>query len=167
MWGADSRYNEYNTFNGQGSFGFNGEWSGYDQADYLTGQFSSFVQGNGEIEFKRLHYFGFYWGDTFRVTPRLTLSFGLRYEPYLPITDLNNRVVQFQPQAYQAGTVSQVFVNSPPGLLYPGDKTPSGSTVPTGATASELRHFAPRFGFAYDLFGDGRTSLRGGYGIYY
>jgi hypothetical protein len=170
VWGAnveDSRYNEYNTFNGQGSFGFNGEWSGYDQADYLTGQFSSFVQGNGEIEFKRLHYFGFYWGDTFRVTPRLTLSFGLRYEPYLPITDLNNRVVQFQSQAYQAGTVSQVFVNSPPGLLYPGDKTPSGSTVPTGATSSQLKHFAPRFGFAYDVFGDGRTSLRGGYGIYY
>lgn len=52
--------------------------AGYDQADYLLGQFSSFTQVNGEIEFKRLHYFGFYWGDTFRMTPRLSLSFDRR-----------------------------------------------------------------------------------------
>jgi hypothetical protein len=170
VWGADledSRYNEYNTFNGQGVFGFNGEWSGYDQADFLLGEFSSFTQGNGEIEFKRLHYFGFYAGDTFRLTPRLSLSFGLRWEPYLPITDLNNRIDEFQQAAYQAGTVSQVYVNAPPGMLFPGDKTPSGTTVPAGVIASQIGHFAPRFGFAYDLFGNGKTSVRGGYGIYY
>ncbi|HEY3837809.1 MAG TPA: carboxypeptidase regulatory-like domain-containing protein, partial [Bryobacteraceae bacterium] len=153
VWGADletSRYNEYNTFDGEGVFSFNGEWTGFDQADFLTGQFSNFTQGNGEIEFKRLHYFGFYWGDTYRVTSRLTLSFGARWEPYLPITDLNNRVVQFSPQAYAAGTTSQVFVNSPPGLLYPGDRSPSGSTVPSSVVSSQYGHITPRFGLAYD-----------------
>ena len=170
VWGADletSRYNEYNTFNGQGSFGFNGQWTGFDQADFLIGQFSSFVQGNGEIEFKRLHYFGFYWGDTFRITPRLTLSFGARWEPYFPLTDLNNRIVEFQQQTYLAGIGSQVYVNSPPGLLYPGDKTPSGSTVPLGVIPTQYGHVTPRFGIAWDVFGDGKTSLRSGYGIYY
>lgn len=170
VWGANietSRYNEYNTFDGEGVFAFNGEWSGYDQADYLLGQFSSFTQGNGEIEFKRLHYFGFYWGDTFRATPRLSLSFGVRWEPYFPITDLNNRIDGFSQAAYLAGTVSQVYLNAPAGMLFPGDKTPSGSTIPAGVVPHQLDHFAPRLGIAYDLLGDGKTILRTGYGIYY
>ena len=169
VWGLnieDSRYNEWNTYDDPG-FGFNGEWTGFDEADYIIGQFNSFTQGNGELEAKRLHYFGFYAGDTFRLTPRLTLNFGARWEPEFPITDVNNRITMYNQAAYNAGTVSTVFVNSPPGLLYVGDKGPSGNTLPAGVIPNNYRHFGPRFGFAYDLFGDGRTSIRGAYGLYY
>ncbi len=169
IWGTDlmwSRYNEYNVFNGSGVYRFDGRVSGFDQADYILGALSLFRQSNGEIEFRRHHYQGFYGGDTFRVTPRLTLNFGLRWEPYTPITDLKDRSMQFRPEEYAKGTTSPHFVNAPPGLFFPGDKL-SNFTVPKAGTASDLNNLGPRFGFAWDVKGDGKMSVRGGYAIFY
>ena len=161
-----SRYNEYNFYLGAGSYGFNGRWSGFDQADYVLGLLSSFQQSNGEIEFRRYHYQGFYFADTFRVARRLTLNYGLRWEPYTPLTDLNDRVVQFRPEEYARGTRSQRYVNAPPGLLYPGDVV-NGHKIPKGGVDASKKQFAPRVGLAYDLTGDGRMSVRAGYGLFY
>ncbi len=169
LWGAElmtSRYNEYNVFNGSGLYRFNGRFSGFDQADYLLGALSQFRQSNGEIEFRRHHYQGFYGGDTFRLSSRLTLNFGLRWEPYTPITDLKDRSMQFRPEEYAKGTTSPHFVNAPPGLFFPGDNV-SGFTVPKAGTGSDLNNLGPRFGFAWDVKGDGSTSIRGGYAIFY
>jgi hypothetical protein len=168
-WGAEiatSRYNEYNMFNGAGSFGFDGRASGFDQSDFLLGYVSTFTQSNGEIEFRRYHYQGFYAGDTFRLSRRLSLNFGLRWEPFTPITDLNDREVQFREDEYLKGVRSPRFVNAPAGLFYPGDSL-DGFTIPKAGAAGSWKYFAPRFGFAWDATGDNKTSLRGGYGIYY
>ncbi len=169
VFGGDaltSRYNEYNFYHGSGAFGFNGKFSGFDQADYLLGLMSSFDQSNGEIEFRRYHYAALYAGDSFRLTRKLTLNFGLRWEPYLPITDVNDRNVQFRQEAYLAGFTSSRYKNAPPGLLYPGD-TFNGDTISKGGTRGQTWLFAPRFGFAYDPSGEGKMSIRGGYGLFY
>ncbi len=133
-----SRYNEYNFFLGSGSYSFNGRYSGFDQADYILGLLSSFSQSNGEIEFRRYHYQGFYFSDSFRISRRLMLNYGLRWEPYTPMTDLNDRQVQFRQDEYQKGTRSTRYVNAPRGLYYPGDVV-SGFTIPKAGVTSLLK----------------------------
>jgi hypothetical protein len=170
VWGAElmtSRYNEYNFFHGSGAIGFNGRFTGFDQADYMLGLMSSFDQSNGEIEFRRYHYRSLFAGDSYRISRKLTLNYAVRWEPYTPITDLNDRNVQFSPQAYAAGIRSQRYPNAPIGLLYPGDKGSNGYVTPKSATSSSWLLFAPRFGFAFDPKGDGKMSIRGGYGIFF
>ena len=81
----------------------------------------AFRQGAGEFKNNRNIFAGVYAQDNIRVTRRLTVNLGLRYEPALPWRELKGRVQQFRIDGLLAGTRSTVFPNAPPGAYFPGD----------------------------------------------
>ncbi len=150
-----------NLFRQPGMFSFTGDITGYALADFLLGKVRRLQQGFGEFYDGRNTMLGFYIHDNLRMSGRLTLSLGLRYEPTLPWRELRNRKMQFRPDAFAKGLKSRVYVNAPPGLFFPGD-----ADMPEHGTTRDLNNLSPRVGFAYDLSGNARTSLRGGMGIF-
>jgi hypothetical protein len=175
-WGGQfawSQYNEDTVFHSSGAWQFDGHVTGsgnklgFDRADFLLGRFSSFTQNNGEIENRRQFTKGLFFGDVWRVTRRFTVNYGLRWEPFDFISDTKNRNQTFDLGNYQKGIRSKVFLSAPAGLLYAGDDNPKGGKMPESVAARDYKNFAPRLGFAWDPFGDGKTAFRSGYGIYY
>jgi hypothetical protein len=152
-----------NFFRQPGLFTFDGSNSGNSMADFLLGWTRQFQQGFGEFKDNRNTFPGIYVQDDWHATRRLTLNLGLRWEALLPWKEGQNRIEQFRPEAALQGIHSTVFTNAPAGLFFVGDP---GVEAHTG-TSGSYNLFAPRIGFAYDLFGDGRTSIRGGAGIFY
>ncbi len=148
-----------NTFQMAGNFTFNGQLSGNGLADFMLGQASSFTQGGGEFKNLKGTKWGFFVQDDWRVNQRLTLNLGVRWDPYIPYYDRDGRVVCFQPNNTAK---SQRYPNAPFGFFYGGDPG-----CPVAGVNPNWWNVEPRIGFAYRLTQDGKTSLRGGAGIYY
>jgi hypothetical protein len=126
-------------------------------ASFLSGTPVFFLHGGDPDRHMRGKALNFYGQDTDRVTSRLTLNLGLRYELPFPNTELHNQQNLFVP-----GARSKVFPNAPPGLLYPGDPGVPAGLIPTEKTA-----FAPRIGLAIDPTGGGKWLISATYGIFY
>jgi hypothetical protein len=181
----------------QGGFGFSatppaGEPSStppeYQEfASFLTGNAAYFTQTS--LDFRAViqqQQLELYAQDQFRLRPNLTLVYGIRYSLFRPFTDAHDHLTTFDPALYnpanapqidpctgnfgqQVGTCTNPDVlpstpyNPLNGIIIAGQNSPYGKAV----TRSNNLDFAPRFGIAWDPFGDGRSSFRAGYGIYF
>jgi hypothetical protein len=134
-----------------------GSFSQNDRADFLMGLPDEYLQFGKAPSNIRTHNVSGFFQDEWKVRPNLTLSLGIRYEYSSPKLDLQGRSFSLD-----YGVQSTVFPGAPKGLLFPGDpQAPLGSNFP------DRNDWAPRFGFAYAPGKGGKTSIRGGVGMFY
>lgn len=127
-------------------------------ASFLLGLPVVFFQGGGDLNRGLRNIdFAVYGQDEWRVSPRLTFNYGLRWEVGTPFVDIRDRMNSWSP-----GRQSTVFPNAPAGLLFPGDPG-----VPRGIAPVYRKGLMPRVGLAWDPTGSARTSIRAAYGIFY
>jgi hypothetical protein len=154
---------QFNTafdFIGSGEFTFvgqGGNGSGNDFADFLLGLPIQFQQGPNAPTNARTKLYSGFAQDEWRARKNLVLTLGVRYEYSTPKLDTAGRTFNVIP-----GLHSTVFPNAPSGLVFPGDKG-----APRGVNFPDRNNWAPRIGFAWDPKGDSKTSIRGGFGIFY
>ncbi len=188
-----NRYNKTeNAASQQGSFGFTnaGAPTGTNAflqswANFLLGNVSSFSMPSTDITPYMIAWqHEAFAQDDFKVTPRLTVFYGVRWSFFGQPTDRNGELSNFDPGLYSRANapavnpangnfvtavptsqanLTQLALNSGLGVIVAGKNSPFGDKI-----ANDSYHnFAPRIGLAWDPFGGGKTAIRAGYGIYY
>lgn len=180
----------------EGNFGFNGYYTNYDFSDFLLGLAQNYNES-------AVHQAGtwnaispaIYFGDNWRVSPRLTVNLGLRWDGVPHTYEAHNRSSDFYPNLYNPANAAKFdsagnlcSSASDPGCtaITPGLGPGSGSIlssyqfylngigiggvtpgVPRGLAKNQWNGWGPRLGFSYDVTGQGKTVVRGGFGIMY
>jgi hypothetical protein len=165
-------FNEVAGYEANGNFTFTGQFSGSgpnggtvlgdSNLDFLQGSLSGFEQSKQQQLALRGSIPSLYIQDTFHASKKLTIVGGLRWEPeYMPY-DYFGRGSVFNMSSFMSNQVSSVYPKSPAGIFYYGDQG-----VPKSNTKNTPWQFSPNFGASYDLRGDGKTVVRGGFAFAY
>jgi outer membrane receptor protein involved in Fe transport len=159
------------TNNTRGTYAFLGRWTNATFGDFLLGLLNS---ASRQVNLVKLYMYqtnaGFFGQDDFKLTPRLTLNLGLRYEQIRPLTEKNGRIGIFVPELNKivisdGRTVPDLERKIAAASLTGRVITAQEAGLPVSVVRPDNLNFAPRFGFAWR--GGWETALRGGYGIFY
>ncbi|MGC1976343.1 MAG: TonB-dependent receptor, partial [Candidatus Sulfotelmatobacter sp.] len=142
---------------GTSGVGAGGVGSGNDLADFLFGAMDEFSEYSKAPSNEHQKQYAAFAQDEWKATPRLTITYGLRYEYTSPETDTHGYSFSIVP-----GKQSVKFPGAPLGFLVPGDPG-----APRGWYYPDHTNLSPRVGVAWDPFGDGKTSIRGGGGMFF
>jgi hypothetical protein len=143
-------------------------------ANFLLGRVSTFTQASQDLfPDIRARQIEFYVQDDFRFKPNFTLNVGLRYSRFRQPYDKSGQLTNFDPRAYDPAKAVQI--NAANGNVVPGTGDPLNGLVVAGQNSpfgdkvanEDNNDLAPVIGFAWDPFNDGKTAVRGGYGLSY
>ena len=152
--------------NSDGNFTFNGTASGgLGWADFMIGKASLWKEGNYQSYlYNRQNYIGMYVQDSWKATARLTVNYGVRWEPFLAFTNKDGYFDHFDSSLFAANVHSTLYPNAPAGMIFPGDP----QWMPGGNKIANNRYgeFLPRLGLVWDPMGDGKTSIRASVGMF-
>jgi hypothetical protein len=157
------RLNYWSGTNAVGVATYDGSVTGSSLADFMLGRALTFSQGTNYGFYTRQYYMSLYAQDSWKILPRLTLNYGVRWEPYLAPYNNRGENQHFDRALFTQNVHSTVFTNAPAGLFFPGD---SQYTCGDAFTCPRWNKFFPRVGLAWDPRGNGRMTIRAGYGMY-
>jgi len=147
----------------QGGASFNGSIVGLGYADFLTGNAATFLQNNPTTHNNSQWFFAMYASDTWKATRKVTMSYGVRWEPFFPVEFTDGTTYLVDLAKLRQGIKTAQYTNAPPGVFYIGDSGAGKNSVQNTQWGS----LSPRLGLAWDVTGDGRTSVRAAYGLFY
>lgn len=165
-----TQFNQPYWNNNRGTFTFTGSWTGDPAADFMLGMMNSDSRQIGTTTnyFRSINY-GFFASDDWKVSSRLTLNLGLRYElPFQP-HDKFGRLTNWS-LALQKQVVADLSTLNGTGLAFSNPELVEDAKtagLPSSLVNPRYNDLAPRLGFAWRIFGNNRTVLRGGYGMFY
>jgi hypothetical protein len=154
-------YHNRSFANTNGSYSFNGQFTGNALADFLLGDPNDFnIHGKYTVDGQMKKVYPFVQDDI-KVSAHLTLNLGLRWEFNGPLVDNTPGAFPNQQATYVAGQQSTIFPTAPIGVVYPGDKG-----IPAGLYPLPKKNIEPRLGFAWSPAADDKLVVRGSFGIF-